>query len=114
MDATRQQHSSGFQPPPPLVVIGTILASIPLSLLVVAPWTIRLAALALGWMLRQGTEGRRAQLAALMDEENKKYREENKEPQPDSTGKYQKEGNADADDAQRNWDGFVGFFHPFW
>ncbi|KAM4059246.1 glycosyl transferases group 1 domain-containing protein [Hirsutella rhossiliensis] len=109
--------SFGLQPRP-LVMFATLLASVPL-LVIVVPWMIREAALALGWMLRQGTEGRRSQLAALMDDDDKKYREQNKEPKPNSTDEDHQAPHTnprapgDADEAHRNWDGSVGFFHPF-
>lgn len=76
---------------------ATALSLAPLLAVVAAPWAVRAAALALGWALRLATQGRRCQLAALMDDEDAAHR--------------QQRAPATSGDA---WDGFVGFFHPFW
>lgn len=114
-----KRFSSGLQPQS-LAIFATLLALVPLVVVVVLPWIIREAFLALGWLLRQGTEGRRSQLAALMDEDDRKYREQKMEPNASLSENDRDAQNAhtgalgNADETQRDWDGFVGFFHPFW
>jgi len=73
-----------------------------------------------GWYLRKKTQGRRAQLLALMEEDEEKYRQE-KGPEGatevddgwesiEHTAGSSKNGEKDTG----GWGGIVGFFHPFW
>ena len=69
----------------------------------------------LGWTLRKRTEGRRAHLLALMTEEDKAARAN--DPQGSSETKLVFDVDDDLKiplDKQKDWDGVVGFFHPFW
>ncbi|KAM6527892.1 GDP-Man:Man(3)GlcNAc(2)-PP-Dol alpha-1,2-mannosyltransferase [Fusarium falciforme] len=68
----------------------------------------------LGWTLRKRTEGRRAHLLALMTEEDKAARAN--DPQGSSETKLVFDVDDDLKitlDKQKDWDGVVGFFHPF-
>lgn len=102
----------------------SLLALVPLAWLVFVPAIWRMLGLILGWYLRRKTEGRRAQLRELMDADEKTYEE---------AAKTTKMGSDDDDDddwenvdayapgtaknggsVEKDWDGIVGFFHPFW
>ncbi|KAK2066445.1 hypothetical protein P8C59_000268 [Phyllachora maydis] len=101
----------------------SLLALVPLAWLVFVPAIWRMLGLILGWYLRRKTEGRRAQLRELMDADEKTYEE---------AAKTTKMGSDDDDDddwenvdayapgtaknggsVEKDWDGIVGFFHPF-
>lgn len=73
---------------------------------------------AVSYYLKQKTAGRRAQILELMESEEKEYATKGKgkrdsdewhhvETEPSGATKG-------AEPADRDWDGIVGFFHPFW
>lgn len=98
MDGPRTASPGGGLSP-----FGLVLASIPLITVFVVPFLLRELAFALGWMLRQRTSGRRSQLLALMADDDTIFRKQHGGPDVTATGE------ADSSD----WDGIVGFFHPF-
>jgi hypothetical protein len=50
-----------------------------------------------------------------MDEDDKKYREQNPGRGSDLGEEWQNiKLLSDSKGTQKDWDGFVGFFHPFW
>ncbi|POR37994.1 Alpha-1,2-mannosyltransferase alg11 [Tolypocladium paradoxum] len=105
--------------PRTLAIAATLLASTPFFLVFVVPRIIRSIGLALGWMLRNKTDGRRSHLLALTAEDDRKFWEQNKGVQASSGDKgHHVQGTDvgalnDAQKAQKEWDGIVGFFHPF-
>lgn len=106
--------------PRTLTVAVTLLASTPFLLLFVVPRIIRDIGLALGWALRRKTDGRRSHLLALTAEDDKRFWEQNEElkASPGDTGHDAQGADVgapnDAEKVQKEWDGIVGFFHPFW
>lgn len=99
---------------------------------VLLPSIWRLAGSTLGWYLRQRTEGQRQSLLEMMAADEKRFQKQQQQQQKKKNG-----GNTDAavhssDDDWENveadaaasavngakgasdWDGIVGFFHPFW
>lgn len=98
-----------------LTILATLLASSPLVLVFVVPAVLRTISLALGWTLRKRTDGRRAHLVALMNEQDSKFRRQSKEL--GSRGQDAQDTGVgaldDAQEADQQWDGIVGFFHPF-
>jgi alpha-1,2-mannosyltransferase len=92
-----------------------IVAFAPLLLVFVVPRIIQLVGMALGWILKKKTDGRRGLLISLMDGENKKSAEKNLETKSTSSGEWQAVQEADAElEKPREFGGIVGFFHPFW
>jgi alpha-1,2-mannosyltransferase len=75
---------------------------------------------ALGWYLTKKTQGRRAQLVALMDEDEERYWRENRADwATEVEDGWQNIDNASgsSENGQTetvSWTGIVGFFHPFW
>lgn len=104
-----------------LSAVVLLLASTPLLLVLVAPTVVNRFGRFLGYTLRKKTEGRRAQLIAVMHEEDEKYWKENARPKTSpSAGWEAVEGETDEKSgstgvqSQKDWDGIIGFFHPFW
>ncbi len=101
----------------PTVVLAPLLTA------ALLPFLWRGTGLALGWFLRRKTDGRRARIFEVTEEDEKKFEAEggaSKQQQPASDDEWE---NVDAytagsvgngETARKDWDGIVGFFHPFW
>jgi alpha-1,2-mannosyltransferase len=90
-----------------MAIFVTFVATSPLILLFVFP----LIASGIGWILRVKTDGTRKHLVSLMDEEHKKYLQQRPESGSTTNDSLDANGNLKA---SKDWDGVVGFFHPFW
>ncbi|PNY27352.1 Alpha-1,2-mannosyltransferase alg11 [Tolypocladium capitatum] len=105
--------------PRTLAMAATLLTSTPLFLLFVVPGIMRGIGLALGWTLRKKTDGRRSHLLTLTAEDDRRFWEQNKVLEASSSGEGHNLQGAgvgalrDAQKAQEEWDGIIGFFHPF-
>ena len=101
--------------PRTLAIVVVLISSTPFLLVFVLPRILARVGRALGWTLRKRTDGRRALLLSLMQDDNSKFRERS-EGQADK--KQAQDASAGAlsgvDIQQQDWDGIVGFFHPFW
>ncbi|KAK5997307.1 GDP-Man:Man(3)GlcNAc(2)-PP-Dol alpha-1,2-mannosyltransferase [Cladobotryum mycophilum] len=86
-----------------LTVVMTLLITSPLLLLFLGPRITASIGSFIGYLLRKKTEGRRQHLIAFMNKEQKKHLEQNKGQESKTLQ------GLEADD----WDGIVGFFHPF-
>lgn len=96
-----------------------VVAFAPFLLVFVGPRVVRAVGLSLGWTLKKKTDGRRSLLVSLMDGENNNSSEKNLETKSTSSGGWQAVqetdvGAGEGDMATKDWDGIVGFFHPFW
>ncbi|KAK4148780.1 glycosyltransferase [Chaetomidium leptoderma] len=100
-----------------------ILCLVPLATLVLYPLLWRAAGSFLGWYLRKKTDGRRCHILALVEADEKKYREEGSQTTSNvaggENGGLEKAGanaagtSKNGDTGDDGWDGIVGFFHPF-
>jgi alpha-1,2-mannosyltransferase len=105
-------------------VVLPILCLAPLATLVLFPLLWRAVGASLGWYLRRKTDGRRCHILELVEADEKKYLEEKRRSSSSegsgedgewekvdayTTGTAKNGGKGDDD-----WDGIVGFFHPFW
>lgn len=106
-------------------VVTLVVAFAPFLAVFVGPVVVRAVAPAVGWTLKKKTDGRRAQLLALMSEDEGKHAEDNeKSPKLEGTlgakrkAAFEASGLGITDGSQKgirtDWDGIVGFFHPFW
>lgn len=106
-------------------IVTLIVAFAPFIAVFVGPSLVRTVAPAVGWTLKKKTEGRRAQLLTLMSEDEGKHAEDRKKNldlEGTLGGKRKAAVEASSlgitDGSQRatrkDWDGIVGFFHPFW
>ena len=89
-------------------LIVSLLILVPTLYWFLGPFIIKKFCLALGWFLRRKTEGRRLQLLQIMNDQEAAYEAKNK-------GKATEKSSTSAGNTPKNdWDGIVGFFHPFW
>ncbi len=88
--------------------------------LLLLPWIWRLAGLTLGWYLRRKTEGRRQRIFEVMAEEEESFQQQagdkagRDEDEWENVEAYAVGSAGNGEKGQRDWDGVVGFFHPFW
>jgi hypothetical protein len=88
-------------------VLTLILGFAPFLAVFVAPRLVRIVARSMGWTLKKKTEGRRAQLLSLMAEDQEKRHAGH------SAGSIGKVNDAGNSGPPNDWNGVVGFFHPF-
>ncbi|KAF4972558.1 hypothetical protein FSARC_905 [Fusarium sarcochroum] len=92
----------------------SLLALVPLVILIAIPLIAKLLRRFLGWTLRKRTDGRRAHLLTLMTEEDKAARAKDPRGSAETKLVFDVDDNLkNTLDTQKNWDGIVGFFHPF-
>jgi alpha-1,2-mannosyltransferase len=104
----------------PGLVAATILAVVPLVTIFVLPMAWRLVGTLLGWYLRKKTDGRRHRIIEVMEDEERRFEETNRVGRKESDDDWENieayavgtSGNGEK--GQKEWDGIVGFFHPFW
>ncbi|CAG9944176.1 unnamed protein product [Clonostachys rosea f. rosea IK726] len=83
----------------------------PFLIAFVGPKLVRLLGAGLGWILKKKTEGRRALLLSLMNDSDAKLAGQTKDQE---TAKEKGPGaTKGASESQNEWDGIIGFFHPF-
>ncbi|EHK45433.1 glycosyltransferase family 4 protein [Trichoderma atroviride IMI 206040] len=89
-----------------MALFATIVVTSPLFLLLIVPFI----GSGIGWLLRRKTDGRRIHLINLMEEEHRKYLHQHQGS--DSTTPDKLDANGELQ-ATQDWQGVVGFFHPF-
>ncbi|KAK2592947.1 asparagine-linked glycosylation protein [Conoideocrella luteorostrata] len=103
--------------PKTLSAVVLLLASTPLLLILIAPIVVNRIGRFVGFTLRKKTEGRRAQLVSLMDEDDERYQNEIAGSKTSSSEKAAEDADTKSatkdDQSQKNWGGIIGFFHPF-
>lgn len=99
-----------------MMVFYAVVATLPLTVVFVLPGFLSVAGRVAGWVMCKRTEGRRAQLIALMNEDDKTFRarRENSPEHRSAEDRRSQMGAADAVKDRGDWDGIIGFFHPFW
>lgn len=105
-------------------VVVPLLCLAPLATFLLFPLLWRAAGSFLGWYLRKKTDGRRCHILELVESDEKKYREYRRDStsseEGGAGGGWEKvdastTGTAkNGDKGDDDWDGIVGFFHPFW
>lgn len=93
----------------PLFTIGPLLA-------LFIPFVWRVVGSSLGWYLRRKTDGRRCHILEVVEADERKYRDSvNKGEKKEYETFYNTEatGTSDGKVYDKDWDGIVGFFHPF-
>lgn len=102
-----------------LTLILASLAFVPLVLVAVGPSLVRFAGHVVGWYLRRKTAGRRAQIVERVEEEEKALKVQmegrrDSEEEWENVESYAAGSIGNGEKAEKEWDGVVGFFHPFW
>lgn len=97
------------------ILLALILGATPLIVLLGGPKLVGYLGRTVGFYLRQKTAGRKAQVLERVEIDEKEYRE-NKEKSRDSDDWENVESYATESEGKgdKEWDGTVGFFHPFW
>jgi alpha-1,2-mannosyltransferase len=95
-----------------------VLGFTPMTLIVLGPKFVSYIGGMVGYYLRRKTAGRRAQILDLVEQEEKEFQAENRE-RDDSDDWENIDGHTTAtanngEKADKEFDGLVGFFHPFW
>lgn len=86
----------------------------------VAGFPVRLVFRALGCHIKRKTKGHRELIRARVQVEEEDYRSRRNrqsKAEDDDWEKIERYGSGDAprgSEKENGWDGFVGFFHPFW
>lgn len=104
-----------------VVILTVFLSMVPWMLFLGVPFAWRLFGRFVGFLLRKKTEGRRSVLVSAMDEENEKLAQEQAERKSSSSDEWERVSGGAEDavadklkDKTKDWDGIIGFFHPFW
>ncbi|KAB5582453.1 GDP-Man:Man(3)GlcNAc(2)-PP-Dol alpha-1,2-mannosyltransferase [Coniochaeta sp. 2T2.1] len=103
------------------VLAVSVAALAPFAWLFFLPFVYKTVGSLLGWYLRRKTEGRRARILEVMDADLKNYREKKQQQSRESSSDDDWErldsqaaaSSKNGGKADKDWDGIVGFFHPF-
>lgn len=91
-----------------LVLLGTLLAG---------KWLVRSTGTTFGWYLRRRTAARRQAILSQVRSEERDYQSEHKKSGDGDWEKLESHAVASAPNggpADDEWEGMIGFFHPFW
>lgn len=95
-------------------IVVPFLCLAPLATLVLFPLVCRATSSFLAWYLRKKTDGRRCHIVELVEADEKKYREDKDDGGWERVGACATRIAKNGDKTDDDWDGIVGFFHPFW
>ena len=98
------------------LILGSLI-SVLFSAIIITPYLVRTVGRFIGWRLRQSTQSRRILILRRVKAEEYAYAR--REPKP-----FKKKEGGDEKDMvdtasyggvlEREWNGIIGFFHPFW
>lgn len=91
-----------------LVLLGTLLTG---------KWLVRSAGTTFGWYLRRKTAARRQAILSQVRSEERDYQSEQKKSGYGDWDKLESHAVGSAPNggqADDEWEGMIGFFHPFW
>lgn len=95
-----------------------LVACTPLTIMLLGPKLVSRVGRAFGYYLRKKTAGRKAQILELVEADKKEYLEEDGERRDsdewENVEAYAVGSAKNGVKADKEWDGIVGFFHPFW
>jgi alpha-1,2-mannosyltransferase len=108
----------GFKPNTRNMFIILAIACTPLTIMLLGPKIILRIGSWFGFYLRKKTAGRKAQILDLVEAEEKEFLEEGGERRDsdewENVEAYAVGSAKNGEKADKEWDGIVGFFHPFW
>ena len=94
------------------------LAATPLMTMILVPMVATRIGGSCGLFLKAKTAGRKAQILELVEADEKESQEQGGERRDsdewESVEAYAVGTAKNGEKADKEWDGFVGFFHPFW
>jgi len=95
-----------------------LIAATPMSLILFGPKLVFYLGGIVGYYLKKKTAGRRAQILDLVEQEEKDFLAEGGEREDaddwENVEGYTTATAKNGEKADKEWDGIVGFFHPFW
>ncbi|KAK5661458.1 hypothetical protein OQA88_11359 [Cercophora sp. LCS_1] len=101
-------------------VFGLFLVLAPLATVIVFALVWRIVGSSLGWYLRKKTDGRRCHVLDLVEKDEERYRENARQRKAkdgddewEKVDAYTAGTSQNGDKGEKEWDGIVGFFHPF-
>ena len=103
-----------------IVSVVITLGLIPITVILLGPFILHYIGSFLGYLLKKKTEGRRSVLFSVMEDENKNTIQELSDSKSTSSDEWEKVSGAEDNVAEKlkektkDWDGIIGFFHPFW
>lgn len=100
------------------VVATLVFGFLPIICVFVLPLVWRQFGRVVGFLLKRKTDGRRSVLVSVMDEENEQNPQGQSDSKSSSSDEWEKIGEEVAasklNSKGKEWDGIIGFFHPFW
>lgn len=94
------------------------IASFPLTTVILGPKLLFYVGRKFGYYLRAKTAGRRAQILQLTEDDEKEFLarggDRSSSDEWESIDAYTTGTAKNGEKADPEWDGFIGFFHPFW
>lgn len=116
----RRPFSFGMEPSTLAFIVVPLLAFAPLMTFFLFPMLWRAIGSMLGLYLRKKTEGRRCHIVELAEADEKRYqaavgerRNSGDDDEWESVDAYTLGTSKNGDKGEKEWDGIVGFFHPF-
>ena len=110
--------SFGLLSPKLTIIAVTILGFLPLAIILLGPKLVYAVGGWVGFYLRSKTAGRKAQILDIVEREEHAWEEDIKERSRDSEEWDTLEGYGgsagNGQTGEQEFDGIVGFFHPFW
>lgn len=104
-----------------IIYLVAILGMTPMFLLFMGPKILFWLGGTLGYYLRKKTAGRKAQVLELVEQDEAAWIKEGKEKgerrdsdEWESVDAYAAGSAKNGEKGEEEWDGIVGFFHPFW
>ena len=101
----------------PQIITSLVFLLIPL---LATKWLVQKVAKSIGWHLKRRTSLRRNLISAQVEKEEEQYQVKQRRSPKSDDGDWEKvesytAGTAkNGDHGDEEWQGFVGFFHPFW
>lgn len=100
------------------MVVVMVIAATPLTLFLLGPKLLFYVGSMFGYYLKKKTAGRRSQILDMVEEDQKAFASQHKERRDsdewENVEAYATGTAKNGEKGDAEWDGFVGFFHPFW
>lgn len=101
------------------MIFVAVVACIPMTLILLGPKLLFYVGGWFGYYLKKKTAGRKAQILEMVEADEKEFLAKGGDRQEDceeweTVEAYTTGTSKNGETAEREWDGIVGFFHPFW
>jgi alpha-1,2-mannosyltransferase len=99
------------------MLVALFLGFLPITIVILGPKLLFWAGRCLGFYLKKKTEGKKELILKTVEEEEKAWVENEEQRDNDeweNVDAYAVGTAKNGEKGEREWDGVVGFFHPFW